>query len=627
MGVIFSLRSDDASFYPYQTAGRKTPFVYGASTAPTRDADANSIGGYRYNFDQAAADKKCLHYDWCYSGENRARTVLVRVLFNTLPSAAGGLVSFQLGHNYMTLSHYLFEVIYSYISSARRIATYITDEANASICSTASNSVTYVQDQWHDLVVQWDGSGGANSIKYYLDGAAVSTVSPTSSRDWPATFPDYAHKVLTIGSCVNGINTRCYINEVVVWDNTFDVTAAVTLTTGTGVLSGSTRSYFVAATAQDGGNTTDPGESNVRNGTSYYVLGIQKTGNVVIPADNTVKTGTTFEHNSEHTGTYDGSDRWTDPGEANVRDGTAYKANSTSNNKEGTLDLPAEADVKDGVLYDGGSKEGTYVGGGGDFPDEADVRDGVEYNSGALTGTLDLPTEANVRDGVTYDGATKEGTLDLPSINDVRLGTQFDQTSKTGLLDLPSVDDVRIGVDFDQESKTGLMDLPDEADVKVGVNFDNGTKLGTYAPIVWNSEMFGDLTAGQALSVLYAICAGKSSVTVEEGIATVVFKGPDDTTTRATVTVDGSERTAFVFNPPAPEGGFTENLWDTEIDNAMTAFEMFNVILSVVAGKSTVTPGDPGEATVVFRDGADEVDLITASMVDNERVTVVINWG
>lgn len=51
-----------------------------------------------------------------------------------------------------------------------------------------------------------------------------------------------------------------------------------------------------------------------------------------------LKTGVTkMVSGSSVTGTYDGSDRWTDPAEANVRKSTQYKANSTSNNKTGTL--------------------------------------------------------------------------------------------------------------------------------------------------------------------------------------------------------------------------------------------------------------------------------------------------
>ena len=91
------------------------------------------------------------------------------------------------------------------------------------------------------------------------------------------------------------------------------------------------------------------------------------TGLYSAPTASNVKTGVSF--GVADTGTYDGSDRWTDPGEDNVRNATAYKANSTSNNKTGNVRIPAEADVKSGVVYDSTNpaleKTGSYSGGSG----------------------------------------------------------------------------------------------------------------------------------------------------------------------------------------------------------------------------------------------------------------------
>lgn len=78
-----------------------------------------------------------------------------------------------------------------------------------------------------------------------------------------------------------------------------------------------------------------------------------------LPSIGNVKTGISFD-NGLLTGTYTGSDRWTDPGVANVRFGTVYKVNSTTNNSTGTLDLPQVATVLVGVTYDSTSKTGTY---------------------------------------------------------------------------------------------------------------------------------------------------------------------------------------------------------------------------------------------------------------------------
>lgn len=80
----------------------------------------------------------------------------------------------------------------------------------------------------------------------------------------------------------------------------------------------------------------------------YDSLSNNRTPTYVKTSDATTKTGTAYGPASGNTGSYDGSDRWTDPGEANVKSGTAYKANSTTNNKTGTLVVggSSQLDVK-----------------------------------------------------------------------------------------------------------------------------------------------------------------------------------------------------------------------------------------------------------------------------------------
>lgn len=120
--------------------------------------------------------------------------------------------------------------------------------------------------------------------------------------------------------------------------------------------------------------STDPGEANVKTGVGY-----------------------TFEDASK-TGTYDGSDRWTDPGVTNVRLSTAYKANSTTNNRTGTVRVPAVGNVKTGYAYDASdSLTGTYDGSDRwTDPGEANVALGVAYKANSLTnnktGTLEAAT-------------------------------------------------------------------------------------------------------------------------------------------------------------------------------------------------------------------------------------------
>lgn len=131
---------------------------------------------------------------------------------------------------------------------------------------------------------------------------------------------------------------------------------------------------------------SDPGIANVLSTISYNANNVGVTGTYVVATAGNVKIGTAFGAASALTGTYDGSDRWTNPGIANVRAGTAYKNNSTSNNATGTLDLPAITDVQINVVYDNTTKTGTYDGSNrwtSFLP--ADVRSGVAYKDNSPT--------------------------------------------------------------------------------------------------------------------------------------------------------------------------------------------------------------------------------------------------
>lgn len=156
---------------------------------------------------------------------------------------------------------------------------------------------------------------------------------------------------------------------------------------------GTMTNYFdMGAIQRDAGSLVCdfPALSDVRSGVTFGA----GTGTLDLPAEANVKTGVTYD-GATKTGTYTGSDRWTDPAEANVRFGISYKANSTTNNKTGTLNLPAEADVRDGTTYDAGTKTGTL-----DLPDEADVALGIVFDNGTKTGTADIITANQVAQAV-----------------------------------------------------------------------------------------------------------------------------------------------------------------------------------------------------------------------------------
>lgn len=200
---------------------------------------------------------------------------------------------------------------------------------------------------------------------------------------------------------------------------------------------------------------SDPGVGSVLQGTNYTFQNQAKAGTYQAPSTSNVKIGVAFGPAGGSTGTYDGSDRWSDPGVALVISPTAYKANSTSNNRAGTVVLPTTGQVKIGVAFGASSgSTGTYDG-SDRFSDPlvANVRAGTNYQANSTvnnrTGTLDLPSVGNVKIGTTFDGSTKTGTYDGsdrysdPDIINVRAGIsyQFNSVSqnRTGVYDLKPV--------------------------------------------------------------------------------------------------------------------------------------------------------------------------------------------
>lgn len=389
-----------------------------------------------------------------------------------------------------------------------------------------NNAFTPTLGRFYDVVYTFDmtSTSNPNAIQIYVDGVLLNWNNITAPAWGAGPRTNLNAYTINLGMCPAFINTRLQVNEFVIWDGIIDPTS------GGLNLNGQSRSSFVACSSFDGTVNVDPGQANVRNGQAYTIAGVAKTGtlavptasqvlsgvavdagtgNVQLPAASDVKVGTTFGASGGSTGTYDGSDRWSDPGQANVWWSVPYKANSLTPNKVGTLVLPATADVRQGISYAVGT--GVLV-----VPDPGDVRQGVSVDSD--TGTLLVPDPADVRQGTAFDNtnAPQIGTLDLPAASNVKTGVQFDNHSKTGSydgsdrwsnpgpanvrqgtaykansttnnqtgsLDLPATSDVRAGVQYDGASKTGtfdaVCDYPAPADVRGGVVFDNGIKTGS----------------------------------------------------------------------------------------------------------------------------------------------------
>lgn len=353
----------------------------------------------------------------------------------------------------------------------------------------------------------------------YVVSGTGATVTPTSLSIASVTATTITTTVAIGGS---GTNISYFVRT----GQNFAVGANLKAVGMPAAFSGSSTTAYtdIGAVQRKEPVSTDPGITNVRSGTGYTLNdsvltgtldlpvvadvrlattfdGASKTGTARIPSTANVKTGYAYDSSDSLTGTYDGSDRNTDPGVANVRSGTAYKSNSTSNNRTGTASIPVAANVRSGTAVDATT-------GALDLPAVANVRLTTTFDSGSKTGTARIPAIANVKIGYAYDSSdsltgtyvaserysdpgvanvrvgtayqsnsttnNRTGTTVIPAASNVRLGTSTDATM--GTLAVPSVGNVRSGTSVD--AGIGTLVVPSLANTAYGVSGDGGT--GTY---------------------------------------------------------------------------------------------------------------------------------------------------
>jgi hypothetical protein len=73
------------------------------------------------------------------------------------------------------------------------------------------------------------------------------------------------------------------------------------------------------------------------------------------------------------------------------------------------------------------------------------------------------------------------------------------------------------------------------------------------------------------------------------------------------------------------ESGSSGNPWTEVIEGNVSALEALKIILSILTGKTIITKGTDGHATIKFRNISDTKDKITASMTDSDRTNVELN--
>lgn len=532
--IIWAMRSDNASFNARYSPDNLTPGVVNGTSGtapPLYEADAAAIGGNRFNLGNSSAQVRSLNY--ACGGVFNTKTISILIRAQVLSSALLGMYDINSEPNVAPNR-------FAFYQNASVWKCVINDKNGVSVSSSPSLA-TQAPDTTHyaDFVLTWDGTTTANAIKFWYNASNLGNA--TGSVAWANPQDPTLSKYINIGSVNGGVTSAfMYVNEMVIWNYVINPTS-VALVSGIGSLNGSSRTSFVDVTSFSGTTSTDPGIANVRNATAYTINGVALTGNVVVPTVSQVKTGVTYDTLSSLTGTYDGSDRWSDPGVSNVRLSTAYQANSLTNNRTGTITIPTAGQVQTGVTFGASlGLTGTYDGSDRwSDPGVANVRLTTAYQANSLTnnrtGTVTIPTAAQVQIGVTfgaslgltgtYDGsdrwtdpgasnvkvgvtykansltANQTGTYDGsdrwtdPGTTNVKVGVTYKANSvtvnQTGTYDGsdrwtdPGVNNVRSGTAYKANSisnnQTGNMVEPTTSQVKIGVAFGTSSSLtGTY---------------------------------------------------------------------------------------------------------------------------------------------------
>jgi len=77
-----------------------------------------------------------------------------------------------------------------------------------------------------------------------------------------------------------------------------------------------------------------------------------------------------------------------------------------------------------------------------------------------------------------------------------------------------------------------------------------------------------------------------------------------------------------ISNKYTPED-FGKAMLEASIETGFSLEQIIRLLVAVSAGRSSIVPGAPGEATVAFRDVADTKDRVSADMIGGERSAII----
>jgi hypothetical protein len=392
MSIVFAING--TSLDAVRSGGGKTGMAFG-TTAPAVVVDATAIHGSSIQW-AANNNPKCVSWPGRSNTPN-GRTISVIDRFRPNYSGTPGT------------THNLFSVIggagknatleVAHQSTTGNVIAQVRNEAGTLIVNNVSfGAWSPTSGTWYDLVLTWDGTNTANSLKFYIDAVLLgSGTTPGGSFNAGWTNQYFSEINLGTGN-IGGVINGGRVEEFVIDDTIIDP-SSYPLNSGNGALNGASRTSPIAVTAFDGANYVYPSAGDIRSTAVGLVnAGVAVTPTLVVPSLANTKIGVVGDGG---TGTYDGSDRWTAPSAGDLRSGVQLKNNSTTLNLTGTAAIPTAANVRSGTATD--NTTGTLA-----VPSVSNVRNGIAVDN--TTGTLVVPSLANTKIGVAGDGGT--GTYD-----------------------------------------------------------------------------------------------------------------------------------------------------------------------------------------------------------------------
>lgn len=324
---IFHLRGDSLDAYTSRSSGVGKQYFSALSVSV--QSDAGALGGSYLKFGSgASATSQALAYEGrLNSPSTRAFTLVMRIrVANNVAQgffASGGM---HIGSNIAN------GFAFGYTGSGALVLR-MTSTGGSLGLNNSTVSFTPTAGVWHDYAITATGDTTSGGYKVYADGNLLGSVTSSQSYESPRLQWDVLYHV--IGSYIAHNPSYFDLNELALYEGVQDVTQFTFADDSVGALTGPSRTKFLKSSGVRADRWEDPGAAHVRaTRPQYYVAGVLQTPSLVVPTLANTKTGVAGDGG---TGTYDGSDRWSDPADENVRAGVSYKANSTTNNRTGTL--------------------------------------------------------------------------------------------------------------------------------------------------------------------------------------------------------------------------------------------------------------------------------------------------